>query len=308
MKEFVESAVPIYGNRFNREPLVTFAIPAYNRPKLLAETLASIAAQTAFVDYEVIVCDDGGLPETQQVVERFSPARITYYKNDPPLGAVGNWNRCLRMARGRWVMVLHEDDVLYPWYMEMVLPRLHDGVAAVGVKTVQGVELPLLKRPMGRPGIRQYSPQYFLKSSMTPFPGVLIRRETALELGGFNEHSGPLADYDFWYRLSCVGRVDFIRAVGAFYRVAQGQWTDDEWPRMIQQTHLMRLRIVREQFKHMPKVGRWLARFFTYRNALAYGHRFPGRPASLVRASKFGRIPFARLPSGWVWAAMRLVA
>ena len=27
-------------------PLITFGIPAYNRPALLAETLASIAAQT----------------------------------------------------------------------------------------------------------------------------------------------------------------------------------------------------------------------------------------------------------------------
>ena len=52
-------------------PLITFGVPAYNRPALLAETLASLAAQTAAVDYEVIVCDDGRLPETAATVARF---------------------------------------------------------------------------------------------------------------------------------------------------------------------------------------------------------------------------------------------
>ena len=46
------------------QPLITFGIPAYNRPQLLAETLASLAAQQGPADFEVVVCDDGGLPES----------------------------------------------------------------------------------------------------------------------------------------------------------------------------------------------------------------------------------------------------
>ena len=68
---------------------------------------------------------------------------------------------------------------------------------------------------------------------MTPFPGVLIQRELALSLGGFNQRAGPLADYDFWYRLACAGRVEVVREVAAFYRVADGQWTERAWPTMI---------------------------------------------------------------------------
>ena len=66
-----------------------------------------------------------------------------------------------------------------------------------------------------------------------------------------------------------------------------------------------RLRIAREQFPKSPRLGRWLARFFTYRNALSYAARFPQKPASLTRALRLGSIPFARLPSGWVWAALK---
>ena len=291
-------------------PFITFGVPAYNRPALLAETLASIAAQTAGVDYEVIVCDDGTLPETAATVARFPADKFFYHRNTPTLGPVRNWNEALRRARGTWVMVLHEDDAIYPWYLAAVLPHLEKNLAAICTRTVSGATMPALPAPASpaTAATLAYPPRYFLKSAMTPFPGVLIRRELAEKLGGFSEKAGPLADYEFWYRLACAGRIEVVREVAAFYRVADGQWTESAWPTMIRQTHLLRLRIAREQFPKSPRLGRWLARFFTYRNALSYAARFPQKPASLARALRLGTIPFARLPSGWVWAALKRFA
>jgi glycosyltransferase involved in cell wall biosynthesis len=286
-------------------PLITFGIPAYNRPALLAETLASIAAQTAAVPYEVIVCDDGTLPETAATVARFPADKFFYRRNTPTLGPVRNWNECLRRARGTWVMVLHEDDTLYPWYLAAVLPHLGKNLAAVCTRTVSGATPPAVAPPPLPASSLAYPPRFFLKSSMTPFPGVLIRRDLAEKLGGFSERAGPLADYEFWYRLACAGRIEVVRAAGAFYRVADGQWTERAWPTMIRQTHLLRLRIAREQFPKNPRLGRWLARFFTYRNALSYAARFPQKPASLARALRLRAILFARLPSGWVWLFLK---
>ena len=289
-------------------PLITFAIPAYNRPRLLAEALSGIASQTRAVDYEVVICDDGGLDETRRLAAEFPGGRCTYHRNDPPLGGVGNWNRCIERARGRWVMVLHEDDALYPWYLDLVVPLLRDDLAAICTRTVQGAGLPARPRPGGRPRAKAYRPGYFLKSSMTPFPGVLVRRDLALRLRGFDEKQGPLADYDFWYRLACAGPVEVVRGVAAFYRVSPGQWTERTWGRMLQLSHLLRLRIAREQFPGRPRLGRWFARFFTYRNALSYARRFPERPASLRRTLRFRRIPLSGAPSGWVWAGLRALS
>src|SRR5258708_27275588 len=104
---------------------------------------------------------------------------------------------------------------------------------------------------------------------MPPFPGVLFPRDLALKLGGFDSRWGSLADYDFWYRLACAGRVEVVQQVAAFYRVSTGQWTEREWPAMLRRAHLLRLRMARQQFPDHPNRGLWLARFFTYRNALA---------------------------------------
>jgi len=320
------------------EPLVTVAIPAYDRPELLAATLASLAAQT-HPGYEVVVCDDLRREETQAVVARFPSDRFFYVPNPGAPGAIANWNRCLRAGRAPWVTVLHDDDTLYPWWLAAVAGHLTGDTVAVAVKTVQGTKPPELAGPRslaidpkrgGGPGrvdatdiktaasagatarpresAALYPPRFFLKSAMTPFPGVAIRREVALRLGGFDERWGPLADYEFWYRLACVGPVRQVDVVGAFYRVSPGQWTERAWSRMLPLAHLLRLRIAREQFSASPRAGRWLARFFTYRNARAYAARFAERPAALARALRLGRIPGSRLPSGWVWRALRTVS
>jgi hypothetical protein len=143
---------------------------------------------------------------------------------------------------------------------------------------------------------------------MTPFPGVLVRRDLALRLGGFDEKWGPLADYEFWYRLACAGRIEVIRSVGAFYRVAPGQWTERVWSRMLGLAHLLRLRIAREQLPDNLRTGRWLARFFTYGNARRYAARFRARPEILRRCLRICRGPLAALPSGWVWQALKIAS
>ncbi|HEY3755204.1 MAG TPA: glycosyltransferase family A protein [Opitutaceae bacterium] len=290
-------------------PRFSFAIPAYNRPELLAAAIASVNAIEGAESAEIVVCDDGSAlrgGDLRSALEQ-SALPLRYFPNLPPLGAVGNWNRCLREARGEWVTVLHEDDLLFPNYLRLVQPRLRSGVAAVAVRTQQGASPESIARsaPGRKPGVWKYPPRYFLKSSMSPFPGVMLHRQRALELGGFDEKWGPLADYEFWYRVACAGPVEVVREVGAFYRVAPGQWTERAWTRMLRLMHLLRLRIAREQFARQPALGRWLARFFTYRNAISYSERFSERPEVLARALRLGRIPGSRIPSGWVWQILK---
>ncbi len=296
---------PDYTRTGGGVPLITIGIPSYNRPRLLAEALASIAAQDGFSDYEVVVCDDGALPETRQVVETSAVPAIRFYVNRPALGPVRNWNRCIELAAGRWVTILHEDDLLYPWFFETVVGRLRDGIAAVAVRCVQGPQPSVMAKPAHRSAARPYAPAWFLKASMTPFPGVVFPRSLALQLGGFDPKQEGLADYAFWYALARAGRIETVRTSAAFYRVNEGQWTERAWPTMLRRAHLLRLRIAREQLPEKRRLGRWIARFYTARMARAYAKRFTERPAVLTRAQRFERIPFRNVPSGWVWALLK---
>jgi glycosyltransferase involved in cell wall biosynthesis len=291
--------------RAAQTPEVTIAIPSYDRPDLLRNALASVANLRGKTRYEVLICDDGGLAETRRVVRESGLPNVRFIPRERQLGAIANWNRCIAHARAEWVTILHEDDLLYPWFLELVAPRLGLGAVAVAVRCVQGAIAPALAAPPFRPSIVDYRPAWFLKSSMTPFPGVVFSRSVARQLGGFDAAEHAIADYAFWYALACAGRVEVIQAGAAFYRVSAGQWTDRAWPEMLRRAHVLRLRIAQEQFPTHPKFGRWLARFFSARMARSYARRYESAPATLRRVQRFNRMPLSGAPSGWVWAALR---
>lgn len=155
---------------------------------------------------------------------------------------------------------------------------------------------------------------------MTPFPGVVLSRECARALGGFDPAWGPLADYEFWYRVSQYGKIVFVDAPAAFYRVSDTQWTSHAWPQMLRLTLQLRRKIAREQFPRHPRWGKWVARFFTLRNARGYFRRYGVRTASdsgtapasdalnfMQHFRRLQALPLNWLPSGWVWASVRLL-
>lgn len=93
-------------------PLLSICIPAFNAAPLLKRCLDSIAAQD-LRDFEVIVTDDSSQMETAELVQAYATRLpIRYEHHNKGLGSPGNWNRALDLARGKWVMVLHQDDWL----------------------------------------------------------------------------------------------------------------------------------------------------------------------------------------------------
>jgi glycosyltransferase involved in cell wall biosynthesis len=324
-------------------------IPAYNRPHLLREAIASAWKQTGSAFDEIVITDDLGSSETLPAIAQFvgelgsddataagaNPveatarklaSRLKYSANPRRLGGVANWNRGLELASGDWVTVLHEDDLLLPNFLQTVLPHIGVGVAAIAVRVVRGRELTEAKVPPCRGRAREYPPQYFLKSAMTPFPGVLLSGECARALGGFDSGWGALADYEFWYRVSGYGKIICVEVPAAFYRESAEQWTTRAWPEMLRQALRLRRQIAREQFPLYPRWGKWTARFFTLRNAHAYFRRYGlGSSKGLSTAATMGgatdastlalvrrfqrlqRLPLSWLPSGWVWASVRLM-
>jgi glycosyltransferase involved in cell wall biosynthesis len=96
-----------------REPLVSILIPSYNTRYFL-ECLDSATAQT-YPNIEIIVCDDSeGEAIPAMVASRAAQAAIQYVKNPERLGARGNYEKCLSLARGEFVKFLNDDDVLEP--------------------------------------------------------------------------------------------------------------------------------------------------------------------------------------------------
>ena len=106
------------GNDLRSEsaPLLTIAIPTFNRAPYLERCLAQIVKQTAaFEDkVELIVSDNCSTDQTEEVVNRYiaGGSRINFLKNHQNLGPDGNFRKCFEAARGTYFLLFSDDDLL----------------------------------------------------------------------------------------------------------------------------------------------------------------------------------------------------
>ena len=97
----------------------SITIPAY-KTRFLRECIDSVLTQT-YTDFEVIILNDASPEDVEGVVSSFSDSRIRYYKNEQNVGAVNlvdNWNKCLELAKGDYIICMGDDDRLMPDCLE----------------------------------------------------------------------------------------------------------------------------------------------------------------------------------------------
>jgi glycosyltransferase involved in cell wall biosynthesis len=110
----------------------SICIPAY-KSRHLKECIESIFNQT-YQGFELIVLNDNSPQPVEETVLQFDKNRIRYYKNESNVGAVklvDNWNKCLSLSQGEYILIMGDDDVLEPDYLAEFLdlmskyPGLH---------------------------------------------------------------------------------------------------------------------------------------------------------------------------------------
>jgi glycosyltransferase involved in cell wall biosynthesis len=204
-------------------PKVSVCVPTYNGREHLEACVRSIRAQT-FADFEVLLCDDqsgDGTLELARALAQGDP-RFRFVANPRRFGLVGNWNNCVRLARGEWVKFVFQDDLVAPscierllgacersgrpfgfcgrdflfegevdtWLREWFLSHQADLDATYGelevIEPLLAVEQ-ALRRPehnvVGEPTV------------------TLIRRSLFEELGPFDAALIQLCDAEFWWRI-----------------------------------------------------------------------------------------------------------
>ena len=101
---------------------VSICIPTYNGARYLEACLDSVLGQT-YKDIEILAVDDGSTDNTLEILEHYSASdqRIRLVRNEHNLGLVGNWNRCIELARGEWIKFVFQDDLIAPGCIERML-------------------------------------------------------------------------------------------------------------------------------------------------------------------------------------------
>lgn len=213
------------------EILLTIAIPAYNRPQWLRRSLRSIVSCPAAIQsqVEVIVSDDSTIAECREVFEdciRFWQGSSHYERNQPSLGMAGNWNHCISLAQGQYLLILHDDDYLEPEGVQNILETLKQysqySVFLFGVNVVdnQGriLKRQYLKKNQYLEPIEALK-QVLTNSSFVRFPGIVVQKNLFNFTGYFDDRVGGTADLYLWVKLFHQSGLMSVSVVTANYTV-----------------------------------------------------------------------------------------
>src|SRR3989338_4398509 len=116
------------------EPFISVCMPTYNRAELLIKrSVPSILAQT-YENFELVIVGDHCTDRTEELVSKIKDPRIRFY-NLPSRGyrypptAENHWlcgfivaaNQAIKMARGKWIARIDDDDSWTPDHLEALL-------------------------------------------------------------------------------------------------------------------------------------------------------------------------------------------
>lgn len=207
-------------NIIESEFAVTIAIPTFHRHELLTRTLDSALNQVDAGKYEVIVVDNDGEGDSSadKIMQSYCRKydNVRYYRNEQNIGMTGNWNRCIELAAGKWVVLLHDDDVILENYLKSVLPwaeksdcamigvfhtDLYDDEFNVGINETYGKNLKFRQNVLGY--LRRERPFVVKKTdifaNVYPSPVcAMLNKEKAIAFGGFDGKEGGAYDEKFF--------------------------------------------------------------------------------------------------------------
>ena len=215
---------------------VSILIPTYNGASFIAPAIDSVLKQDG-IDFEIIIVDDNSTDGTVAIVQAYDDPRIRLFQNVANLGAEGNWNRALALAKGAYIKLLPQDDLLLPGCLAAQIAVLaadkEENIAIVfGAREIidQGGRI-ITRRgfrgPPGRIAAASIAQACVRKgTNVIGEPGaVLFRRSLTERVGPFNSEQPYVIDLDYWLRLLAHGDAWYMEQPVSAFRVSNGSWS-----------------------------------------------------------------------------------
>lgn len=109
-------------------PLLTIAIPTWNRAKFLEHNLNQLRSEMKTIPagiVEIMVSDNCSHDNTAEVVANAiaTGLPIRYLRNEKNIGWGGNFCQCFEKAEGQYVLLLGDDDLLVDGALKLLIER-----------------------------------------------------------------------------------------------------------------------------------------------------------------------------------------
>lgn len=123
--------------------LLTISIPTYNGSKTISRMLDILLPQCD-ERVEVIICDNASTDGTGEIIEKYlrDYPFVQYIKSERNIGPDSNFIRCMTIAKGKYTLLLSDDDILMEESLSVILRFLeeHDEMGLVYLNAVSFYE------------------------------------------------------------------------------------------------------------------------------------------------------------------------
>lgn len=202
----IESNLVVCGFYTNKRPKVSILMPIYNHYEYLEQAIMSAVNQETTIDYEIIIVDNNH-PDFQatneEIIKKINSPKIFYYVNEKNIGACGNWNRCVELSKGEYITFCHDDDMLVPNAVSVLLSYVKHAnpfCAIIGSNIRINSKGTIISKKM--PSITnkfsyRYTDSLLVIGNPTNGCGALYHKDSVMKIGGFNPDFYPCFDYAF---------------------------------------------------------------------------------------------------------------
>lgn len=205
-------------------PKVSVILPVYNGLPYLEAAIDSVMQQT-FIDFELLIINDGSSDGSASIVEKFDDPRIRFFQQKNQ-GLAATLNKAISLSCGEYIARQDQDDVCLPLRLQKQVAFLEVnpdvGMVGTSAEIWVGNERTdrLLRHPVDDASIRfgLLFDNYFVHSS------VMIRRSVLAKVGGYAEDKSrqPPEDYELWSRVMRSYKVTNLPEVLMAYREVPG--------------------------------------------------------------------------------------
>jgi len=182
--------------------LISVVIPLYNKESSIKRTIQSVLDQT-FLNFKIIVVNDGSTDNSLSVVEQFNDSRIKII-NKPNGGVSSARNTGIFVAKGLYIAFLDADDIWLPEYLQEIKQLIDEFKDCNIFGTDYTVSFHKVENHKKIPIKHFIVDNYFELAMCIPFltaSSIVVKRDCFDNDMQFNENFTHGEDLDLWSRL-----------------------------------------------------------------------------------------------------------
>lgn len=207
----------------NEYPMISVIMSVYNESKNeLERAVLSILEQT-YKNFEfIIVLDNPKCHFLKEFINKMATIdnRIVIIENDTNIGLAQSMNKCIKIAKGKYIARMDADDISYPNRLEKELNFIEKNDFDLVYCNKENIDENSILVDGGTLG-KQNPNKTLPFANCVIHPTVLVKTDVIKKVGGYRNFPTS-QDYDLWLRLLTFDyKIGFLDEILFSYRIRE---------------------------------------------------------------------------------------